>query len=283
MRHKFSLLTIILLLCFKLLDAQDIPNSRDSAAKKMPSLTLAAIYGNNADYYGQTAEERLPYFLTNASYRFANGIYFSASGYRLLSDSQPTFSEVDLSAGYDMDLAKGLIGSFSYTRSFFARNSPLLQAANENTLSASLNYDWRYLRSSLGSYYAFGKTNDVFLTLTNSKSLDLGSLFSEKDYISFEPGFEIASGTVQYLEEYIVRREGQGQMPGGLRFPEYTTLTRSASTFNILSYSANALLGYNRTHYLIEAGYQLSFLGTNISATNRTPRSFFNLGLYYQF
>ncbi len=113
--------------------------------------------------------------------------------------------------------------------------------------------------------------------------MDLGSLFSDKDYISLEPGFEIASGTVQYLEEYIVRRDNQGQMPGGPRFPDYTTLTRSASTFDILSYSANILLGYNRNHYLIETGYQLSFLGSNISATNMKPRSFFNLNLYYQF
>ncbi len=263
--------------------AQDSILTRDTPAAKTPSLTLAAIYGNNANYYGQTAEERLPYLLTNGSYRLANGIYFSVSGYKLLTNSDATLAEVDLSAGYELDFSKRFSGSFGYTRSIFGRNSPLLQAANENTLSAAFIYDWKFLKSSLSSYYAFGTTSDVFLTLNNSKSMDLGSLFSDKDYISFEPGFEIASGTVQYLEEYIVRRDKQPQVPGAPRAPEYTTLTRSASTFDMLSYSANFLLGYNRSHYLIETGYQLSFLGSNISATNRKPRSFFNISVYYQF
>ncbi|MES3016693.1 MAG: hypothetical protein V4721_02895 [Bacteroidota bacterium] len=284
MKHNLLLLAGLLVLSVSRVLAQDAANTvRETPAAKTSSLTLAAIYGNNANYYGQTAEERLPYLLTNASYRLVNGVYFSASGYQLLTNSQATFEEVDLSAGYDVDLATGLIGSVGYTRSFFAKNSPLLQAANENTLSASVTYDWKLLKSSLSSFYAFGKTSDVFLTLNNSKSMDLGSLFSDKDYISFEPGFEIASGTVQYLEEYIVRRENQIQIPGAPRVPEYTTRTRSASTFDMLSYSANFLLGYNRSHYLIETGYQLSYLGSHISTTNRKPRSFFNLSLYYQF
>lgn len=281
MKHKFMILAFLLCIC-SMTFAQDVTTARDTTAKT-PSLTLAVIYGNNANYYGQTAEERLPYLLTNGSYRLANGIYFSVSGYRLLSNNEATLAEVDLSAGYEVDLAKNLNGSFGYTRSIFGRNSPLLQATNENTLSASLTYDWRFLKSSLSSYYAFGTTSDVFLTLNNSKSMYLGSLFNDKDFISLEPGFEIASGTVQYLEEYIVRRENQGQIPGAPRVPEYTTLTRSSSTFDLLSYTGSILLGYNRSHYLVETGYQLSYLGRNISATSKKPRSFFNLSLYYQF
>lgn len=283
MKVKLTFLSLFALFIGTSLFAQDTTLRSTTSAVRSPSLTVAAIYGNNANYYGQTAEERLPYLLTNGSYRLANGIYFSASGYRLLTYGQPMLAEVDLSAGYEAELAKRLTGSFGYTRSFFAKNSPLLQATNENTLSASVIYDWNFLKSALSTYYAFGTSNDVFLTLNNSKSFNLGSILSDKDYISFEPGFEIASGTVQYLEEYIVRRDNQGPMQGGPRFPEYTTLTRSASTFDMLSYSGTLLLGYNRSHYLMEAGYQLSFLGRNISATNRKPRSFFNLSLYYQF
>lgn len=283
MKQKFMVLALGLILSGSFVVAQDTTRIRETSAAKTPSLTLAAIYGNNANYYGQTAEERLPYLLTNASYRLANGIFFSVGGYRLLTNSESGLAEVDLSAGYEVDFTKGLSGSFGYTRSIFGQNSPLLQATNENTLSASINYDWKVLRSSLSGFYAFGTTSDVFLTLNTSKLMDLGSLFSEKDFISFEPGFEIASGTIQYLEEYIVRRENQSQKPGFPRGPEYSTQTRSASTFDMLSYNANILLGYNRSHYLIETGYQLSFLGSHISATNRKPRSFFNLSLYYQF
>lgn len=256
---------------------------RDSTARTS-SLTLAAIYGNNANYYGQTAEERLPYVLTNASYRLKNGIYFSAGAYKLINYGQTALSEVDLSLGYEVNFTRAFNGSFGYTRSFFADNSPLLQAANENNLSASLGYDWKIMKTNLTSFYAFGTQNDVFLSFSNSKSLDLGSLFSKNDYITLEPGFELVSGTLRYLEDYIIRQRNV-QIPGAPRVPEYGeyTLTKSASKFDMLTYNANVLLGYNRAHYLIETGYQLSFLGKSISSTNRKPRSFFNLSLYYQF
>jgi len=282
MKQKFRVLVIGLIMKCCIVAAQDTAINTNAPIVKSPTLTLAAIYGTNANYYGQTAEERLPYVLTNGSYRLANGIYLSVGGYRLLTNSEATFAEVDLTAGYEVNFTESFSGSFGYTRSIFGQNSPLLQATNENTLSASVSYDWKFLKSSLGSFYAFGTTNDVFLTLNNSKLIDLGSLLSAKDFISFEPGFEIATGTVQYLEEYIVRRENQVQIPGAPRIPEYAILTRSDSTFDLLSYSANFLLGYNRSHYLIEMGYQLSFLGSNI-ATSKKPRSFFNLSLYYQF
>jgi hypothetical protein len=261
----------------------------DSNTVKTPSLTLAAIYGSNANYYGQTAEQRLPYLLTNASYRFKKGIYLSAGAYKLTNAGESSaVSELDLSAGYEVDFNKNFSGSFGYTRSVFAKNSPLLQAANENNLSASLTYDWKILKTNISSFYAFGTQRDVFISLNNSRSFDMGSLFSENDYISFEPGFEIVGGTLQYLEEYIVRYERQVQIPGAPRVPnngenQYAISTRSATTFDMLSYSMNLLLGYNRSNYLIETGYQLSYLGGNILAANRKPRSFFNLSLYYQF
>lgn len=279
MKRTFIALLVGLIIsnsCFAALDSTLVKNS---------SLTLAAIYGSNANYYGQTAEQHLPFVLTNASYRLKNGIYFSAGAYKLLNIGESAISELDLSAGYEVDVTRNFNASFGYTRSFFEQNSPLLQAANENTISASLAYDWRFLKTSFSSFYAFGTQNDVFLSLNNSRSFNLGSIVKDKDYISLEPGFEVVGGTLQYLEEYIVRRERQVQIPGAPRVDDnqYSILTRSASTFDMLTYNMNVLLGYNRNNYLIETAYQLSYLGKSISATNRKPRSFFNLSLYYQF
>jgi hypothetical protein len=60
-------------------------------------------------------------------------------------------------------------------------------------------------------------------------------------------------------------------------------ITRNASSFDMISYNMNFLLGYNRNNYLIETGWQVSTLGKNVSETKQKPRSFFNLSLYYQF
>ena len=260
-------------------------DSIDAEAKRI-SLTLAAIYGNNANYYGQTAEEKLPYILTNAALRLKNGFYFSAGSYKLINAGGSAISELDLSAGFEADLAKNFSSSIGYTRSIFAKNSPLLGAANENTLSASLAYDLNFIKTSLNTYYAFGTQRDLFLSFSASKSLNLGSLLSDKDFISFEPGLELVGGTLHYLEEYIVRRDRRDALPNTPIFPNRDlnyTMTRSASSFDMISYNMNFLLGYNRSNYLIEAGWQVSTLGINVAETKQKPRSFFNLSLYYQF
>lgn len=277
-----------ILLVTALLIAGNAFAQRDSTVSeaKRTSLTLAGIYGNNANYYGQTAEEKLPYILTNAALRFKSGFYFSAGSYKLINAGGPVISELDLSAGFEADLAKNFSGSIGYSRSIFAKNSPLLGAANENTLSASLAYDLNFLKTGLSTYYAFGTQRDLFMSFSASKALDLGSLFSEKDFISFEPGLEIVGGTLHYLEEYIVRRDRRDPIPIDPFFRPRElnyTITRSASSFDMISYNMNFLLGYNRSNYLIEAGWQVSTLGKNVSETKQKPRSFFNLSLYYQF
>ena len=254
----------------------------DSTEVKSATLTLAAIYGNNANYYGQTAQDRLPYVLTNASYRLKNGIYFSAGSYKLINFEGPAISELDFSAGYEVDFSKRLNASFGYTRSFYAKNSPLLQAANENTISAGLSYDLKVFKTALNNYYSFGKQQDVFMSFEASKVLNLGSLFNNKDFISFEPGIEIVGGTLHYLEEYNVER--QRRFPGALPpSPPLNTMIRNVGSFGMLSYNTNLLLGYNRSNYLLEAGWTISALAKNISDSKQRTRSFFNLSFYYQF
>jgi len=278
-----------ILLVFALLFASDSFAQRDSTQEdaKRTTLTLAGIYGNNANYYGQTAEQKLPYVLTNASLRLKSGLYFSADSYKLINAGGSAISELDLSAGFETDISKNFNAAFGYSRSIFAKNSPLLGAANENTLSASLAYDLNIFKTGLNTYYAFGTQRDLFMSFSASKALNLGSLFSKNDFISFEPGLELVGGTLHYLEEYIVRRDRPlNPMPID---PNRTNrelnyrITRDASSFDMISYNMNFLLGYNRSHYLIETGWQISALGKNVSESKQKARSFFNLSLYYQF
>ena len=273
-------------LILSLLIAGNIFAGDDSTTVKRTTLTLAAIYGSNANYYGQTAEQRLPYVLANASLRLKSGFYFSAGSYKLTSTGGSGISEFDLSAGFEAELSKNLSGSLAYTRSFYAQNSPLLQASNENTISASLAYDFNILKTGLNTYYAFGTQQDAFVSFSTSKTMNLGSLFSKKDFISLEPGIELVGGTLHYLEEYIVQRDRRIGLPMNPLFPnreQNYTMTRDASSFDMLSYNMNVLLGYNRSNYLIETAWQLSALGRNVSETKLKPRSFFNLSFYYQF
>ena len=263
----------------------------DSSKVEKPTLTLAAIYGSNANYYGQTTDERLPYVLTNASFRLANGFYLSGSAYRLLNLSGPGMSAVDASAGFAFDISKNMSADIGYTRSFYPENSPLLQAGNPNTASVALGYDWSIFQSNLGSDYSFGKEQDLFISFSNSKLIDLGSLFNDRGYFTLEPAVEVVGGTQHYLEEYTVRKTNREKLIDRIKNPftppgqgdQTETVTTTKTSFDLLSYNFSLPIGYNRGNYLLEAGYQVSVLGKKVSADSPKPHSFFNLSFYYQF
>lgn len=90
------------------------------------------------------------------------------------------------------------------------------------------------------------------LAIDYSKSMGRGNVFWEKDYVFHEPGFEIASRTVQFPDEYIVLRDNQRHVIP--RLPEYTK--KQPATFGKFSNSEYPL-GYNRCLYLIEPAITL--------------------------
>ncbi|HEY1024825.1 MAG TPA: hypothetical protein VGE26_06635 [Sphingobacteriaceae bacterium] len=263
----------------------------DSTETKKQTLTLAAIYGSNANYYGQTTDQRLPYVLSNATFSFPAGFYLSASAYKLLNLGGSEISAADLAAGFDFNFTRRFTGGIGYTRSLYPENSPLLQAANENTVSGSLGYDWNILSTSVDADYAFGNQQDVFVTLSNSKLISLGSVFGDKGYFTVEPAIDVVGGTQHYLEEYIIRKNNRDKLidlinspftPPGLEKQTETT-TVAKSSFDLLSYNLNLPIGYNRSNYLVEAGYQVSVPDKKVSDDWQKPRSFFNVSFYYQF
>ncbi len=264
--------------------AQGIEKKTDTVAEvKKTTLTLATIYNTNADYYGQTADRKLPYVLANATVSFPFELSFSVSSYKLL-DSTKGVTATILGVGYGFSLAKNLNASLNYSHTFNATNSPLLQAANSDNASANINYKY-WLTTGLTVDLAFGDEQDIFLTFSNSKEIDLGS-FTDKDLISLTPTIEIVGGTQHFYQSYTTTQRGKRRVVGGiLQRPTTTTATTTVATtkFNLLSYNFSLPLSYNRSNYMIEASYKLSILGKKVEAVSKTPNSFFNLGFYYQF
>src|SRR5688500_13624183 len=166
----------------------------DTTEQARTSLSLATIYANDVNYYGQSSTERLPYVLAHASLNFKSGFFMSAGAYKLINYGTGV-SGVDLTAGFNFDLSKNLSSSLSFTKSFFPDSSLFLQSANQNMASASLEYDWQWLKTVLSADYALGDQDALFTTFNASKLIDLGSLFSPKDYITLEPSFELVAGT----------------------------------------------------------------------------------------
>lgn len=285
-----SLSVIICLLSIKVKAQKDI----DSADTKKTTVTLAAIYSNNVSYYGQTTAEKLPYVLANATVRLPVGLYFSAGAYKLLNVGSG-ISETDLGVGYDHDFNERFTAGVGYNRSFYPKSSPLLQASNENNLNVTADYNWPWFKSSLSADYAFGQESDVFAGLTNSKLIELGTLFSKEDLLSIEPSIEIVAGTQHFLKTYTEQKNkknngngngnGNGNSNGNGNGNGNSTITTTlpATSFELLSYNFKIPLSYSRSSYMAEVSYQFSILGANAITEAKRQQSFISLGLYYQF
>lgn len=273
-----SLSVMICLLSIKVKAQKDT----DSTETKKTTVTLAALYSNNVSYYGQTTAEKLPYVLANATVRLPVGLYFSAGTYKLLNVGSGV-SETDLGVGYDHDFNERFTAGIGYSRSFYPKSSPLLQASNENNLNVTADYHWPWFKSSLSVDYAFGQESDVFAGLTNSKLIELGTLFNKEDLLSIEPSIEIVAGTQHFLKTYTEQKNKKNKGNGNGNGNTTITTTLPATNFELLSYNFKIPLSYSRASYMAEVSYQFSILGANAITEAKRQQSFISLGFYYQF
>ncbi|UKJ07178.1 hypothetical protein [Solitalea lacus] len=244
------------------------------------TLTLAAIYNSNVSYYGQTTSEKMPMALTNATVKFPFGLYVSSSAYNLFTTGSGMVFNVDV--GYDFKLAEKLASTISISRAFIPENAPLLQASNPNTASAALTYT-HWLTTGLSVDYAFGQEQDWFITLNNSKPIELGHLIDESDFLTLEPAIEFIGGTQRFTQYYATRKnplKGKPTIPGNGGIVETSVIS---SKFGLLTTNFKLPLAYSRSSYLAEIAYQFSVLGKTTELPAGATRSFFNLSFYYQF
>jgi hypothetical protein len=289
MKSIITLFTTAFLGTYCFAQTDTIQAAPDTAIVNKSTLTLGVSYANNASYYGQRAQESMPYIAASATYQLRSGIYFTGMGYKLLNDSGAAVSATSLGAGISFNLSKTLAADISYSHTFFPSGSPFIQAANADNVSASLTLT-NWLSTSVNADYAFGKTQDVFVTLGTSKFINFGSLFSPKDFVSLTPAVNVVGGTQHFYETYVKEKRLRDSLLGVLLPPilgggqngnETTTTTKTS--FDLLSYNFKLPLAYNRASYLFEAAYQLSILGKKPETGTERTNSFFTLSFYYQF
>lgn len=253
------------------------------------TLTVGASYSNNISYYGQRAIDKMPYVLAMASWRHHSGFYLTGAGYRLLKDSGGVVSASSVGTGVGFRLGKSVSADINYSHTFYPAGSPFLQAANANNASASLSLE-KWLTTTANVDYAFGKTNDVFASITTSKSVPFGSLFNSNDIVSITPAIEIIGGTRHFYETYITEKRLRdsiagiplSQLIGSGDGDSGTTLTKASTRFDLVSYNFKLPLAYNRASYQLEIAWQLSVVDKRAMGSTQT-NSFITASFYYQF
>lgn len=285
MLMKSRFLFFVMVMMFNSSFAQNEDNA-DSVAVKS-TVTVAALYSNNASYYGERPEEKTPYAAIALSYQLPSGFYLSGQTYKLLNDNSSALSAANIGAGINFNLSGNLKTDISYSHSFYPENSPLLQAANADNASVSVSYE-NQITISLTGDYAFGKTNDAFVTAAVSKQLSLLNI-GQKDVVTITPSADIVGGTRHFYETYVKGKKLRDSLLGNLPIPVFPRPGRDReetvekTSFNLLSYNFKFPLAYNRASYIIEAAYQLSLLSNKAETNNNDANSFFTFSFYYQF
>lgn len=258
------------------------------AAPAKSTLTLAAVYSNNASYYGQRAAANTPYAAVAANYQLKSGFYLTGQSYKLLNDNTSTVSAASLGAGVNFKIGKKLTTDLSYSHSFYPAYSPLLQAANADNASLALSYD-SWIKTTLTGDYAFGKTSDEFVTGGLSKSINLFSI-GKKDIVTINPSADVVAGTQHFYQTYVTQQKIRDSVLGILTGPIFgnppaanDSNTVATTSFNLLSYNFKFPIAYNRAHYVVEAACQLSVLSNQVQANAGKVNSFLTFSFYYQF
>ncbi|MFV0606361.1 MAG: hypothetical protein ACK5NK_11025 [Niabella sp.] len=283
---KPLLLTLIssIFMCYCIGQSSDssLTTTTDSIITKKPSVTFAAIYSTNANYYGQVADEKMSYVALAATVQLPFGLYFTGLGYHLFGDSN-WVSASAIGAGYEFHITKKLTADFSYNHSFYPVNSPFIQASNTDIVSGNLVYE--HIFSTGATFdYAFGKeASDYFFTLSNYKAFDFYTNHN-KAIVSITPQLDITAGTQRFLETYQTKKNnnkgnGKPTVPSGP--PQ--TVTTEYTRFDLLSYNFNLPVSYSRGSYMLELSYQLSLLGNKVVSNPGSTHSFFTASVYYQF
>ncbi|MCF6402545.1 hypothetical protein L3C95_11665 [Chitinophaga filiformis] len=290
MKQIFFLLPILLASAFCQAQTDSTLQKDSAATAEKSTLTIGTSYANNANYYGQKADERMAYVAAVAKYQHRSGFSLTGTSYRLLNDHDRVVSAYSAGAGFSFKLSKRLSAELSYNYTFYPKLSPFLQAANPHSAAVGLTHSG-WLTTTLGVDYAFGKTNDFFSTLGISKQINLFSLTS-KDIVTLTPLIDVTAGTQRFYTYYIQEKTIRdsllgilppilGTTPGG--GTGSTSTTETTTSYDLLSYNLKLPLAYNRASYMIEVEYQLSLLGQKSQSDPGKANSFFTASFYYQF
>jgi hypothetical protein len=258
----------------------------DTIIKKR-SISAGISYGSDASFFGRTGPVKYPFLNTDVIYNTKSGWFVYGSAYKVLG-SIPNIDEVDLGAGYVYHITPKLSGNISYTRFIFDREALIIKSASSNDINVNNSYDWKILKSGVVLDYLFGESHDFFMTITNSKYIETSwSIFDDKDYLSFNPGFNIILGTQNFVQKYNQNHPGRVDLdyntpPIGPPI-EVQKYAKHNSELDVLNYSFKIPIAYNRPHYTFEFAYKYS-IPVNVEGILRNHReSFYNLTFYYVF
>ncbi|SDE78714.1 hypothetical protein SAMN05216464_109190 [Mucilaginibacter pineti] len=254
----------------------------DTVVKRKQSLSVGINYGSDALFFGRTGPIKYPFFNGDIIYNSKSGFFVYGSLLKVLGYAP--VDEVDVGGGYFYRFSKSFTSTASYTRFIFNKNANVIKSASTNDINVKNSYDWHLFKTSAIVDYLFGKSNDIFLTVTNSKYFESSwSVFDDKDFLSLNPSFNFIMGTQNFVQRYSFDHRFQHQEIDNIYVHNDPYLANYNRKFNMLNYSFKIPLAYNRPHYTLEASWRYSIPVNVEGILQNRKESFFNFTFYYVF
>jgi hypothetical protein len=258
-----------------------------AASPKKQSVSAGVNYGTDASFFGRTSPVSYPYLTTDLIYNTKFGLFVYASAWKVFG-SPPAFDEFDLGGGYSYKFTPDIKGAISYTHFKFSDQAQIIKSASSNDINFKNSFDWKLLKTTITMDYLFGKSNDFFLSISHSHYFESNfNIFDEKDYLTFEPSFNVIYGTQNFVEYFSYQhsffddKDDPNKPHGKQPYPNDYALKNTQ--FNPLNYNFRLPLAYNRPHYTIEAAYKYSIPVNVQGSLFNANESFFYLTFYYLF
>jgi hypothetical protein len=244
------------------------------------SLSVGVNYGSDALFFGRTGPIKYPFVTGDIIYNSKPGFFAYGSILKVLGYAP--VDEVDVGGGYFYKFSKKFSGTASYTRFIFNKDANVIKSASSNDINVKNSYDWKYLKTSIIADYLFGKSNDFFVTVTNSRYFETSwGIFDDKDFLSFNPSFNFITGTQNFVQRYSVDHRFKNDIDNILN--NDLASARYNRKFRMLNYSFKIPVAYNRPHYTFEASWRYSIPVNVEGVLENRKESFFNLTFYYVF
>ena len=266
-----------------------VPVEADSTGRKSRALFFGLTYGSNSSFLGRYQTEVLPYYSADISYKSKSGFFLSILAYDI-NNSLTFLDEVDVMAGWNIDLSKRVDASVFYTRYFFTESTELIKASVANTASASIGLDWSYVYSKITGHYIFGGTHDFFLVIDNSRYVEFPQIFRKDDYLAVDPKISIITGTQTFVDSHYISQGTPLMRPGnaptrgpgsGGNGTSPSTTETSQTVFNVLSYEFSLPVSYNTGRFSFEVTGRYSIPVNLLEGDTSVPSFFFTGGVVY--
>lgn len=255
----------------------------DSVPARKNSMSIGLNYGSDAMFFGRTGPITYPFTAADVIFNSKSGFFLYGSALKVLG-YRPVVDEVDIGAGYYYRLSKRINGNISYTRFIFNNKSEIIKSASSNDINLKNTIDWKLFKTNIIGDYLFGKSYDIFATISNSKYWESSwSVFDDKDFVSINPGFSVIFGTQNFVQRYSIDHKYKLEANNIYIHNENGRGARANAKFSLLNYSFKVPVAYNRPHYTLEFAYKYSIPVNVEGALLNHRESFYNLTFYYVF